>query len=65
MSSCHLFVSDVNQGNKDFWRKKVGSRFSCETPETERFSLDLPRATKKNMTSKWGSGRCVEFVITG
>ena len=65
MPSCHLSVSDVNQGNKDFWRKKVGSRFSCVTPETERFSLDLPRATKKNMTSKWGSGRCVEFVVTG
>ena len=25
----HLFVSAVNQGNKDFGYKKVGSRFSC------------------------------------
>ena len=38
----NLFVSDVNQGNKDFPCKKVDSRFSSVAPEMERFSLDLP-----------------------
>ena len=38
ISSCHLFVSDVNQGNEDFECKKVGSKFSCVTPRMERFS---------------------------
>ena len=44
------FFSDVNQGNKDFGCNKVGSRFSCVTPWTEMFSLDLPQTTKMNMT---------------
>ena len=39
---CHLFVSDMNQGNEDFRCKKVGSRFSCVAPRTKRFSLNLP-----------------------
>ena len=43
----YLFVSDVNQGNKDFECKKLGSRFSCLTPGMESFSLDLPQAVKK------------------
>ena len=33
-SYCHLFVSDVNQGNGDFGCKKVGSRFFCVAPRT-------------------------------
>ena len=43
----HLFVSDVNQGNKDFECKKLGSRFSCLAPYMERFSLDLLKAVEK------------------
>ena len=39
---CHLFVSDMNQGNEDFRCKKVGSRFSCVAPRTKRFSLNYP-----------------------
>ena len=35
----HLFVFDVNQENKYFVCKKVGSRFSCVVPGMERFSL--------------------------
>ena len=50
----HLFVSGVNQGNKDFGYKKVGSRFSCIVPEMERFSLDLLQTVKKECTQKWG-----------
>ena len=49
----HLFVSGVNQGNKDFGYKKVGSRFSCIVPEMERFSLDLLQ-TVKRMYSEMG-----------
>ena len=43
----HLFVSDVNQGNKDFDCKKVDSRFSCVAPEMvfrkllKRFALKV------------------------
>ena len=62
----HLFVSGVNQGNKDFGYKKVGSRFSCLVPEMERFSLDLLQTVKKECTQKWGGKRgvgCVEFVV--
>ena len=40
----------MNQGNKDFGCKKVGSRFSCVTTRTKRFSLALPRAAKKNVS---------------
>ena len=43
----HLFVSNVNQGNKDLECKKVCSRFSRVAPGMESFSLDLPRAVKK------------------
>ena len=43
------WVSDMNQGNKDFGFKKVGSRFSCVATGTKRFSLALPRAAKKNV----------------
>ena len=42
MSSCRLFVSDVNRGNEDFECKRVDSRFSCVTSGAERFSSDLP-----------------------
>lgn len=52
MQSCHVFVSNVNQGNEDFGCKNVGSRFSCLASATERFSVDLPRASKKDMTWK-------------
>ena len=48
----HLFVSDVNQGNKDFGYKKVGSRFSCVTPGIERFFLDLCELLKRNVLWK-------------
>ena len=44
----HLFVSDVNQGKKDFECKTVSSRFSCVAPGMERLSLDLLRAVKKS-----------------
>ena len=37
----HLFLSDVNQGNKDFGCEKVGSRFSCVAIGVGRFSQDL------------------------
>ena len=53
----HLFVSNLNQGNKDFKCKKVCSRFSCMAPGMERFSLDLPRAVKKVLW-KWYVGVC-------
>ena len=36
-----LFISDLNQGNKDFESKNVGSRFFSVVPWMERFSLDL------------------------
>ena len=36
-----LFISDLNQGNKDIECKKVGSRFFRVVPWMERFSLDL------------------------
>ena len=41
------FSSDVNQGNKNFECKKVGSRFSSVAPWMESSSLDLLRAVKK------------------
>ena len=44
----HLFVFDVNRGNKDFVCKKVGSTFFSVTPGMEIFSLDLPRAAEKS-----------------
>ena len=44
----HLFVFDVNQENKYFVCKKVGSRFSCVAPGMERFSLDFPRGALEN-----------------
>ena len=50
------WVSDMNQGNKDFGFKKVGSRFSCVATGTKRLSLALPRAAKKNFfSSSFGS----------
>ena len=64
MLSCHVFVSDINEGNEDFGCKKVGSRFSSVTPRTERFCLDLPWASKKNMTWKWGRCTNSSFMIT-
>ena len=50
----HLFVSDVNQENKDFGCKKVGARFYCMALGMERFSLDLPRAIKKECALEVG-----------
>ena len=55
ISSFYLSVSNVNQGNEDFGSKK-GSRFSLVAQGTERCSLDLLRAAKKNVTWKWGCG---------
>ena len=58
----HLFISDVNQGNKDF-ECEVGSRFSCVAPGIEKFPLDLPRTVKKMCLGNemW---ECVEFVVS-
>ena len=55
ISSFYLSVSNVNQGNEDLGCKK-GSRFSLVAQGTERCSLDLLRAAKKNVTWKWGCG---------
>ena len=60
----NLFVSDVNQGNRNFPCKKVDSRFSSVAPEMEMFSLYLPWAVKKICfgSGMWG---CVEFIVAG
>ena len=53
------FVSDVNQGNKDFGFKKVGSIFYCVAPGMERLSQNLSRAVKKeNVLWKCDVGVC-------
>lgn len=60
---CHLFVSDINQGNEDFVCKKAGLRFSYVAPGTERFYIDLPESAKMNVPWNWGCQGCVEFVV--
>ena len=62
---CRLFVSEANQGNYDFWCKKVDSRFFFVAPRMERFSLNFVRAVEKNMTWKWRCGGWAKFVVAG
>ena len=56
----------MNQENKDFGCKKVGSRFSCVATGTKRFSLALPRDAKKNVFFFffWGSRSTPVFLYT-
>ena len=48
--SLHIFISDVDSGNKYLCGREWVQRFSCTASGMERFSLDLLRAVKIGCT---------------